>query len=170
MEEKPETTPVIIIVDDDPDDRFLAQLAFKEIGFHGELKLMEDGEALMHYLLRISIDDDHNSSQLPNLILLDLNMPNKNGYETLQEMKNIAELSYTTVVIWTTAIGDDDKKECYRMGADMFLTKPTSYTDLLKNLRYLVEIYCSNSGNSYSLHENLKQGEVGRVKRMNLGS
>ena len=56
------------------------------------------------------------------------------------------------------------------MGADMFLTKPTSYTDLLKNLRYLVEIYCSNSGNSYSLHENLKQGEVGRVKRMNLGS
>jgi len=155
--EEPETrlsTPLILIVDDDSDDRFLAETAFEEIGFHGELKFVEDGEELMSYLLRSGIHYDPTCSQLPAVILMDLNMPRKNGWETLRELKNLPDLQYIPVVVWTTSGKHEDKIRSHRMGAEMFLTKPSSYSELSESPRNLIDKYCSSSGDTYSTNEN----------------
>ena len=132
----------ILMADDDPDDRFMAEEAFLDLGNDGEMRFVEDGEELMDYLRRLGKYTDPILSPRPSLILLDLNMPKKDGREALKEIKINPDLKSIPVAIWTTSKEREDKVLCNKLGSDVFVTKPVDYSDLVGSLRKLVTSYC----------------------------
>ena len=132
----------VLMADDDPDDRFMAEEAFGELGNAGEMRFVEDGEELMDYLRRVGKYANPILSPRPNLILLDLNMPRKNGRQALEEIKIDPDLKSIPVAIWTTSKEREDKVLCNKLGSDVFVTKPVDYDDLVSSLHKLVISYC----------------------------
>src|SRR5262245_29600376 len=96
---------VILIAEDDADDRVLTKEAFDESRLLNEVHFVEDGEELLNYLERKSPYAD---APRPNLILLDLNMPKKDGREALKEIKSNPELRRIPVVVMTTSKAEED--------------------------------------------------------------
>lgn len=135
-------TFTILIADDDPDDRFLAQTVFDQLGLSENLKFAQDGKELLSYLNQSVTEKDNHHFRLPHFILLDLNMPEKDGWETLEEIKSTPDLNSIPVVIWTTSSEDRDRLRSAEMGADRFVTKPGDYSNLLHSIRSLIEMYC----------------------------
>jgi CheY-like chemotaxis protein len=133
----------ILMADDDPDDRFLAGQAFRELGDGGDLRFVEDGEELMRYLRRSEKYADPGLSPRPSLILLDLNMPRKDGRQALVEIKADPDLQRIPVAVWTTSDEVEDMIECRKKGADDYVTKPAGYADLVSSIRRLVATYSS---------------------------
>lgn len=133
----------VLIAEDDSDDRFLMEQAFLEIRTDGDLRFVEDGEEVMHYLLRSGKYTAPELSPRPVLIFLDLNMPKKNGRQALFEIKTDPELQGIPVVIWTTSEEREDKVQCLKAGADIFATKPIGYAELVNSVRALVTKYSS---------------------------
>lgn len=132
----------ILMADDDPDDRFMADEAFLELGNGGEMRFVEDGEELMEYLRRLGKYADPLFSPRPSLILMDLNMPKKDGRQALKEIKIDPGLKSIPVAIWTTSKEREDEDLCNNLGSDFFVTKPADYGDLVSSLRKLVVSYC----------------------------
>jgi len=127
----------ILIAEDDADDRFLLQAAFRENGFSDQLHFVDNGVELMDYLSSGNIDGN-TPSNLPKFILLDLNMPKKDGREVLKEIKQHPELKKIPVVIFSTTNNEQEMRRCYELGANSYITKPNSFDHLLKivaNLR-----------------------------------
>lgn len=120
----------ILIAEDDADDRLLTSEAFAEIPQTHHLNFVEDGLDLVHYLQG---KGQYQSSPraLPNLILLDLNMPKMGGIEALHQIKEDARLNKIPIVILTTSQREEDVDTCYNLGAVAFHTKPDSYVGLL---------------------------------------
>ena len=133
----------ILIADDDEDDRILTQDALKESRVRNSLYCVNDGVELLEYLRRQGKFADKKLSPRPGLILLDLNMPRKDGREALEEIKADAELKNIPVVILTTSIQEEDKIKGYDLGAASYITKPVNFdglVDLMKALgRYWIE-------------------------------
>lgn len=127
----------VYMVDDDPDDRQIVSDAFEEITTPTELTLMRNGNELMENLENSTI------SSLPSLILLDLNMPGKDGREILKEVKGNKSLQQIPVIIFTTSSTDKDRENCYELGANCFVTKPSSYNILLETLESIVRLWLS---------------------------
>jgi CheY-like chemotaxis protein len=127
----------ILMAEDDPDDRLLLEAAFKDARFPGELLFVEDGESLMHYLHRQGHYADPALFPRPTIILLDLNMPRKDGRQALLEIKADPDLRQIPVIVWTTSDLDEDIKRCREAGADTYITKPMSYAGLLKTVEDL---------------------------------
>lgn len=125
---------VILMADDDADDRLLAQDALGESKIPSELHFVENGEELMDYLHRRGRYSAA-SAPRPGLILLDLNMPKKDGREALREIKASRELRRIPVVILTTSQADADVGQLYDMGANSFITKPVSFDALVNVMR-----------------------------------
>ena len=129
--------PVIVCAEDDADDRMLVQDAFGEAGMGNFLKFVEDGEQLIDYLLhRNGFTTDN--APYPDVILLDLNMPRKDGREALGEIKRNSALRRIPVVVLTTSKAGEDVSNSYELGASGFITKPVSYeglVDAAKTLR-----------------------------------
>jgi CheY-like chemotaxis protein len=120
----------ILMVDDDEDDRFLTQTAFEESDLKCKLDFVKDGtEAIDHLTAIFETNDDRNP--LPNLILLDLNMPRKNGWQVLSEVKNSESLKHIPVLVFTTSRSPEHIKRSYDLGANSFITKPSTYSGLL---------------------------------------
>lgn len=119
----------IIIADDDDDDQVMLSAAFKEIGFEGSIENISNGEELMDYLFKQGKYQD-NKSTAPHLILLDLNMPKKDGRAVLQEIRSNHKLKKIPVVVFTTSSNKDDIAHSYELGANSFISKPSSYEDL----------------------------------------
>ncbi|MDQ3049209.1 MAG: response regulator [Bacteroidota bacterium] len=111
----------IFIADDDDDDQMLLKEVFEEIASGIQITPMSDGKQLMKHL---------SSGDLPDLILLDLNMPFKNGAECLSEIRRDQQLKYIPVVILSTSKHATDIEFCYTNGAQLFFTKPCSFKDL----------------------------------------
>ena len=132
----------ILMADDDSDDRFMAKEAFLDLGNDGEMRFVEDGEELMDYLCRSGKYADPILSPRPSLILLDLNMPKKDGRQALKEIKINPDLNGIPVAIWTTSKESEDKVLCTKLGSDVFVTKPVDYGGLVSSLRKLVTSYC----------------------------
>jgi len=133
----------ILMVDDDPDDFFLVREAVENRIGGIDLRLVADGEEMMDYL--------HNqgrfetaSSPRPFLILLDLNMPKKNGREALREIKTDPLLMFIPVVVFTTSNSTDDIMSCYRMGANSFIVKPDSYERFVDVMAALVDYWLNS--------------------------
>jgi CheY-like chemotaxis protein len=133
----------ILMAEDDPDDRFLMEQALGELGTCVDLRFVEDGEELMHYLRRAEKYADPTSSPRPTLIFLDLNMPRKDGRQALVEIKTDPYLRGFPVAIWTTSDEVEDRIQCEIAGADVFVTKPAGYTQLVNSVRGLVTRYSS---------------------------
>jgi CheY-like chemotaxis protein len=124
----------ILIAEDDADDRFLLQAAFEENGFKDRLQFVENGVELIEYLLSLKSNGDDN---MPRFILLDLNMPKKDGREVLKELKQHPDLKNIPVVIFSTTNNEAEMRRCYELGANSYITKPNSFESLLKTVAAL---------------------------------
>jgi CheY-like chemotaxis protein len=131
---------IILMADDDADDRMLTKDALEESRVANELHFVEDGEELMDFLNRRG---KHADAPKPGLILLDLNMPKKDGREALKELKEDPELKRIPVVVMTTSKAEEDVFRSYDLGASSFITKPVTFdrlVDLMRAMgRYWVE-------------------------------
>ena len=132
---------LILMADDDPDDRLLVKDALAECGLQpnltGAMRFVGDGEELMDYLLRRGSYAEPATSPRPQLILLDLNMPRKDGREALREIRAHPELRRIPVVVFTTSKADTDVALIYDLGANSFVTKPVAFDSLVNTLRLL---------------------------------
>ena len=121
----------ILMADDDADDRQMTREAFEESHLANDLRFVEDGEELMDYLCRRGKYTDPASSPRPGLILLDLNMPRKDGREALEEIKNDPKLRTIRVVVLTTSKAEEDIVRTYKLSAASYITKPVTFEGLL---------------------------------------
>ena len=133
----------ILIAEDDLDDRLIMEEAFGELGCCGTLHFVQNGEELMRYLRRSEKYADVAHLPLPSLILLDLNMPGKSGRQALVEIKLDPDFQEIPVVIWTTSHEEYDKIQCRKAGADAYVTKPMSYSELVNRLKKVIAKYIS---------------------------
>ena len=135
---------VILLADDDEEDRMLAADALAESRVVNDLRFVDDGEELLDYLYHRGRYSTPGSSPMPGLILLDLNMPRKDGREVLREIKVDPELRRIPVVVLTTSKAEEDIYRTYDLGANSFITKPVSFDGLVAVMReigrYWVEI------------------------------
>lgn len=123
----------ILMADDDDDDRMLAKEAFEENRLLNSLSFVKDGEELLEYLQHSGRykNADH---LIPDIILLDINMPRKNGIEALQTIKEAPDLKSIPVVMLTTSNAEDDVIKSYNLGVSSFITKPISFDGLVKTI------------------------------------
>jgi CheY-like chemotaxis protein len=127
-----EQTRIILMADDDEGDRLLVRDAWESSGLDNDLRFVRDGQELMDYLLRQGVYCSPSRSPRPDLILLDLNMPRKNGHEVLREMKANPNLEQIPVVMFTSSTADEDVARTYSLGGNSYITKPLTYTDLMR--------------------------------------
>ena len=130
-----QTTVNILLADDDEDDCMLAREALAESRLSSELYVVRDGEELMDYLYHRGRYVSLSSSPRPGLILLDLNMPKKDGREALKEIKNDPELRKIPVIVLTTSKAPEDIYRTYELGANSFITKPMNFAALVEVMR-----------------------------------
>ena len=130
-------TSLILMADDDSDDRLLVKDAMAECGWAGDLRFVENGEELLDYLMRCNRYSQPDLAPRPGLILLDLNMPRKDGREALREIKADAELRRIPVVVFTTSKADTDIGRLYDLGANSFISKPIQFDALVSVMRIL---------------------------------
>ena len=128
---------VILMADDDADDRLLAKDALTECRLANDLYFVENGEELLDYLKRRGKYTQMTDSPRPGLILLDLNMPKKDGREALKEIKADPELRKIPVVVLTTSKADTDVGCIYELGANSFISKPVSFDSLVEVMKVL---------------------------------
>jgi CheY-like chemotaxis protein len=121
----------ILYADDDPEDRMLVQDAWRENRLANELHCVADGEELMDYLHRRGRFAALANAPLPGMILLDLNMPKKDGREALQEIKADPRLRSIPTVILTTSKAEEDILRAYDLGVNSFIVKPVSFQSLV---------------------------------------
>ncbi len=135
---QPDHLPItILLADDDEDDRMLAEEALQEARLANQLISVEDGEELMEYLLRRGRYAEPAAAPRPGLILLDLNMPRKDGREALKEIKADPVLRQIPVVVLTTSRAEEDILRTYDLGVNSFITKPVSFEGLVEVMRTL---------------------------------
>lgn len=131
----------ILLADDDPDDRLLTRRALKKSRLANRIEAVEDGEELMDYLHRRGTYTDPEVSPRPGLILLDLNMPRKDGREALEEIKSDAALRRIPVVVLTTSEAEQDILRSYDLGVNAFVTKPVTFEGLANAIQKLGEFW-----------------------------
>ena len=119
---------VILIAEDDADDRLLIKEAFFESGSAAELIFFENGEELLNYLKEFSKEE---AAILPDLFILDLNMPKTDGKEVLVYLKAQNIFQNIPVIVLTTSKSKDDEEVALNMGAAGFFSKPSSFTELV---------------------------------------
>jgi len=127
----------ILLADDDPDDRKLTHDAFMENRLANEFHAVEDGEELMDYLHRRGKYESLRGDTLPGLILLDLNMPRKDGREALKEIKADPELRRIPIVVLTTSKAEEDIVRTYDLGVNSYVTKPVTFKSLVELIKIL---------------------------------
>ena len=133
----------ILLADDDEDDRLMTRDALRDARLHNDLRFVVDGVDLMDYLYGRGryTDGDH---PRPDLILLDLNMPRKDGREALAEIKGDPSLRKIPVVVLTTSKAEEDLVRTYDLGVNSFITKPVTFLGLVEVMkvfkRYWLEI------------------------------
>ena len=127
----------ILLADDDPDDRQLTRDAFAQNRLANELHTVEDGEELMDYLHRRGKHENLRNKPLPGLILLDLNMPRKDGREALKEMKADPILRRIPIVVLTTSKAEEDILRSYDLGVNSYVTKPVTFKSLVELIKVL---------------------------------
>ncbi len=127
----------ILMADDDPDDRRLTRDAFAQNRLANELDTVEDGEELLDYLHRRGRYENLKGKPLPGLILLDLNMPRKDGREALKEMKADPVLRRIPIVVLTTSKAEEDILRSYDLGVNSYVTKPVTFKSLVELVKVL---------------------------------
>jgi CheY-like chemotaxis protein len=132
------------MAEDDPDDRLLAKEALEESLLASDLRFVADGEELMDYLYRRGMYQTLDDAPRPGLILLDLNMPKKDGREAIREIKADPNLRSIPIVVLTTSRAEEDISRSYELGVSSFIMKPAAFetlVDVMKTLsKYWFEV------------------------------
>ena len=131
----------ILIAEDDADDRYLIEDAFAECGLVQQIEFVVDGVELMDYLNRKGEYEELDTKPLPNLILLDLNMPRKNGLTALQEIKSSPELCRIPVSALTTSKAQEDIIKTSGSGVNSFITKPVTFENSVEVINTLTHYW-----------------------------
>lgn len=127
----------VLMADDDPEDRMLVEDAFQEARVANDLRFVEDGEELLDYLYRRGAYSEPGRAPRPGLILLDLNMPRKDGREALQEIRADLKLRSIPIVVLTTSKAEEDILRTYDLGVNSFITKPVTFEGLVALVKML---------------------------------
>jgi len=135
--QKDKKSIMILMADDDPDDRVMTKEALEENFLLNELRFVEDGAELMDYLKRRGKYSNPENSPRPGVILLDLNMPKKDGRECLREIKSDDELKSIPVIVLTTSKAEEDILRTYDLGVNSFVTKPVTFAELVEVMKNL---------------------------------
>jgi len=138
-------TPItILMADDDEEDCALTKEAMTDARLANEMRFVSDGEELMDYLHKRGKYDNGNEAPRPGVILLDLNMPKKDGREALAEIKSDPDLRRIPVCVLTTSSDEEDIFRTYDLGVNSFMTKPVTFAGLVEVLqtwsRYWFEV------------------------------
>jgi CheY-like chemotaxis protein len=137
-------TITFLIADDDSEDRDMIRDALRESRIMNELRFVHDGEQMMNYLNRKEQFEDALKYPMPGLILLDLNMPKKDGREVLSEIKSDPRLRQIPIVILSTSKAEEDIFRTYNLGVNSFITKPVTFDGLIQVMgemgRYWLQI------------------------------
>lgn len=123
----------IYIAEDDEDDQFLLRTAFASASKACDLVFFTNGEQLITQLQQ--------TNSRPSLVLLDLNMPVMDGFQTLQQLRQQKPYQTLPVVVLTTSSQQDDVKRAYSLGANSFITKPNQYADLVNTVQHLQQFW-----------------------------
>lgn len=132
---KPNPKNLVYIVDDDPDDRQIILDAFLESNTQMDYVFIENGDELMRTLSACSEAD------YPSLILLDLNMPGMLGMQALKEIKASVQFNHIPTIVLTTSTLQTDRSSSYSLGANCFLSKPPSYTELVALTKCIARLW-----------------------------
>lgn len=124
----------ILIAEDDADDRFLLETAFREIGSKEELVFVQNGVELFQFLATQNGKPEL-SKRFPGFIMLDLNMPKKDGREVLKEIKENCLYKKIPIIVFTTTKNENDISRCYDLGANSYVVKPVNYEELMNVIR-----------------------------------
>lgn len=127
----------ILMADDDPEDRMLTSEGLEESKLANDLRFVEDGEELLDYLYQRGKFSDPDQAPRPGLILLDLNMPRKDGREALEEIKSDPYLRSIPVVVLTVSKAEEDIIRSYDIGANSYITKPVTFEGLVETIKAL---------------------------------
>jgi two-component system, response regulator len=119
----------ILIAEDDPDDRLIIKAAFDATGVLNPLHFVGDGEELMDYLKK---DRNFGKKSPPHVLILDLNMPKKDGRRALWEIRQDPILRNLTVIVLTTSNAEQDFEYCSKLGISDFITKPNNFDGFLQ--------------------------------------
>jgi CheY-like chemotaxis protein len=138
----------ILLADDDKDDRLFFQMALDALTISTQLTTVVDGEKLMAYLYE-------NVRQLPDVLLLDLNMPRKNGFECLSEIKLDSTLKQLPVIIFSTSFEQEVVNLLYQNGAQHFMRKPAGFSQLKKIIQQTVTM----------ISQDLPMGQAGNISQ-----
>jgi len=130
----------VLLVEDNPGDVRLTREAFRDAKMHLEMHVAGDGVAAMEFLRR---QGDHPNSPRPDLILLDLNLPRKDGREVLAEIKGDPSLKAIPVVILTTSAADADIERSYLLHANCYISKPVDLEGFLTVIRSIDDFWLS---------------------------
>jgi len=128
--------PYILVAEDDDDDRVLIESAFQENGYGNVIKFVDNGAELVNYLKKAGADKP-STRNLPVFVLLDLNMPKKDGREALKEIKENKSLKKIPVIIFTTTRNEIEIAKCYELGANSYIVKPSLFKDLVATIQGL---------------------------------
>jgi CheY-like chemotaxis protein len=132
---------VILMAEDDEDDYVIARDVFSDHRIMNELKWVKDGQELLDYLRRKGRYADPKESPDPGLILLDLNMPRKDGREALKEIKSDPKLRRIPVVVLTTSKAEEDVVRSYDLGVNSFITKPVDFQQFVEVVKTLTQYW-----------------------------
>jgi CheY-like chemotaxis protein len=127
----------ILLADDDIDDRNFFKDALKSLPLTTSLSTVNDGDELMNYLLA-------NTEQLPHVLFLDINMPAKNGFECLEEIKQNKKLKDIPVVMFSTSSEQDKIKILFKTGADVYIHKPSNFAQLVQVIHHALPMAAEN--------------------------
>lgn len=128
----------VLLVDDDPGDVELTRESLKSSKIHINLSHVEDGQECMEYLRRTGKYED---AKKPDVVLLDLNMPKKDGRQVLEEMKTDEYLKRIPTVILTTSDAETDIEKTYQLGANCYITKPVDFTQFQKVVNEIADFW-----------------------------
>ena len=131
----------IVLAEDDEDDYFLTREALQESRIANRLHWVRDGEELMAFLRREGHFDERLAEPDPALILLDLNMPRKDGREALREIKEDPDLRSIPVIVLTTSDAEEDIVRSYDLGVNSFVQKPVSFGEFIRTVQQLTDYW-----------------------------
>jgi CheY-like chemotaxis protein len=131
----------ILLADDDEEDLQMTLEALRESRLGNDLRVTRDGEELMDYLLHRGQYSNPADAPMPGLILLDLNMPKKDGREALGEIKTNTALRKIPVIVLTTSKAEEDIFRTYELGVNSFITKPVTFSGLAEAMRVMAQYW-----------------------------
>lgn len=134
---KPSKSIEILIADDDAEDRMIILDTLKESRLKNTIQYVENGEELMLYLQNDGKYSDKKKYPTPGIILLDLNMPKKDGREALKEIKADKNLKSIPIIILTTSKAEEDILKTYDLGVNSFITKPVTFSAMVEVMNTL---------------------------------